>query len=418
VSELVPLRRNRDFVLLQAGQALSTLGNSASQLAYPLLTLALTGSAGRAGVVGFASLLPYAVFALFAGVVADRSNRKAVMVSMDLVRALAMGSIVLALAVGHLSFAQIVIAAFVEGTAFVFFNIAEVGALRSLVPARQMADAAAAEQSRYAVVTIAGPPLGGALFQVGRSLPFLADGLSYAASIATLLWMKTPFQETRERDTTPLRAQIREGIAFLWGHAYLRTTALIFAGDNFVFSGVFLAVVVISKRHGLSGGMIGALTAVFGGFALLGSLISPRVSKLLTIRQIMLVSQWANAALLFCLLDQSPYVLFACILPFALAGPVVTAVVIGYRTAVTPDHLIGRVSSVARNIALLAQPVGPLTAGLLLGSFSERATLLVFGAVGTALAVVSTVSPSMRQSPSLAELDELPRPEPSGIVEA
>ena len=407
MTELLPLRRNRDFVLLQAGQAFSTFGNSASQLAYPLLTLALTNSPVRAGIVGFASLVPYALFGLFAGVVADRSNRKAVMVSMDLVRALAMASIVLALAVGHLTFAQVVIAAFVEGTAFVFFNIAEVGALRSVVPARQMADAAAAEQSRYAVVTIAGPPVGGALFQLGRSLPFLADGLSYAFSIATLLAMKTPFQETRERDTTPLRAQIREGIAFLWSHAYLRTTALIFAGNNFVFSGVFLAVVVISKRHGLSGGKIGALLAVFGGVALLGSLIAPRVAKALTIRQIMLVSQWANAAVLLSLLDPTPYVLFACILPFALAAPVVTAVVIGYRTAVTPDHLIGRVSSVARNIALLAQPVGPLTAGLLLGAVSERGTLLAFGGVGTALAVISTVSPSIRKPPSLRELDDL-----------
>ena len=378
MSSLTPLRRNRDFVLLQTGQAFSTLGNSASQLAYPLLTFALTHSPGRMGVVGFASLVPYALFGLAAGVVADRSNRKAVMVSMDLVRVLAMASIVVALALGHLTFAQVVIAAFVEGTAFVFFNIAEVGALRSVVPARQMADAAAAEQSRYAVVTIAGPPLGGALFQLGRSLPFLADGLSYAVSIATLLWMKTPFQETRARDKTPLRAQIREGIAFLWSHAYLRTTALIFAGNNFVFSGVFLAVIVVSKRRGLSGGTIGALIAVFGGVALLGSLVAPRAARALTIRQIMLASQWANAAVLLSLLDPTPYVLFACILPFALAAPVVTAVVIGYRTAVTPDHLIGRVSSVARNIALLAQPVGPLTAGLMLGSFSERATLLAF----------------------------------------
>ena len=268
------------------------------------------------------------------------------------------------------------------------------------------------------VVTLAGPPLGGVLFQVGRALPFLADGVSYAFSIGSLLWMRTPFQERRERDTAPLRVQIREGIAFLWGHAYLRTSALIFAGDNFVFQGLFLALIVVSKRHGLSSGTIGALIAVFGGTSLVGSLVAPRIAKVFSIRSIMLVNQWGNALFLLVLFDPTPYVLFACVLPVAFLSPALNAVVIGYRTAVTPDHLVGRVSSVARNIALLAQPLGPLVAGLLLGAFSDRLTILVLGGICVALAVVSTVSPSIRRPPSLAELDDLPPPERAATMEA
>lgn len=408
MTELVPLRRNRDFVLLQTGQALSTIGTAASQIAYPLLVLAITHSPARAGVVGFANIVPYALFGLFAGVAADRWNRKRVMIGMDLTRVLAMASVVVALLLHDLTVAQIVIAAFVEGTAFVFFNIAEVGALRSVVPARQLPDAAAAEQARFSVVTLAGPPLGGVLFGIGRSLPFLADGLSYAFSIVSLLWMRTPFQEQRERDPAPLRSQIREGITFLWGHAYLRASALIFAGDNFVFQGLFLTLIVVSRRDGLSGGTIGALIAVFGGTSLVGSLLAPRVARMFSIRTIMLVNQWGNALFLLYLLDRSPYVLFACILPIAFASPVLTAVVIGYRTAVTPDHLIGRVSGVARNIALLAQPLGPLVAGLLLAAYSDRVTVIVLGGVCLALALASAVSPSIRNPPSLAELDDLP----------
>jgi len=249
VSELVPLRRNRDFVLLQTGQALSTIGSAASQIAYPLLVLSITHSPAKAGAVGFAVLVPYALFGLLAGVAADRWDRKRVMILMDVTRVLAMASVVTALLLDDLTFAQIVIAAFVEGTAFVFFNIAEVGALRSVVPARQLPDAAAAEQARFSVVTLAGPPLGGVLFQAGRSLPFLADGLSYAFSIVSLLWMRTPFQQERVRDTAPLRTQIREGLSFLWSHAYLRTSALIFAGDNFYFQAGSLALIVISKGY-------------------------------------------------------------------------------------------------------------------------------------------------------------------------
>ncbi|HJQ51179.1 MAG TPA: MFS transporter [Gaiellaceae bacterium] len=402
----VPLRRNRDFVLLQLGQGLSTLGSTSTYIAYPLLVLTLTHSPAKAGVVGFANVLPYALFALFAGVVADRVDRKRLMIAMDLVRAAAMASVVAALAAGVVTFWQVAAVAFVEGTAFVFFNIAEVGALRSVVPAYQLQEAAAAEQSRYAAVTLAGPSLGGALFGLGRSLPFLADAVSYAASILTLIWMRTPFQEARERDPAPLWLQIREGIAWLWANAYLRTSALIFAGQNFVFSGIYLIFVVVSKRDGLSPAAIGALIAVFGGASLAGALAAPRIARLLSMRAIMLGNQWLSAAIILCALAPGPYLLLGCVLPLAFLSPSLNSVVVGYRTAITPDHLVGRVSSVARNLAQIAAPLGPLAAGFLLGAYSSRSTLLALGSIALALALWTSVSPSIRNAPSLSELDE------------
>src|SRR5690242_18990942 len=161
---VTPLRQNRDFVLLQLGQGFSTAGSSAKAVAYRLLVLALTHCPARAGVVRFANIAPYALFGLFAGVAADRMNRKLVMLAAEGERVIAIGSLVGVLAVHHLTFAQIAIVAFVEGTAFVFFNIAEVGALRSVVPARQLPDAAADEQVRMSTVTLVGPSAGGALF--------------------------------------------------------------------------------------------------------------------------------------------------------------------------------------------------------------------------------------------------------------
>lgn len=401
-----PLRRNRDFVLLQVGQGLSVLGSTSTFVAYPLLVLALTHSPAKAGTVGFANALPYALFALLAGVLADRVDRKRLMIAMDLVRAAAMVSIVSALAAGVLTFWQVAVVAFVEGSAFVFFNIAEVGALRSVVPAPQLPAAAAAEQSRYAAVTLAGPGIGGALFGLGRSLPFLADAVSYAASILTLTWMRTPFQEARDPDLAPLRTQIREGIAWLWGHAYLRTSALIFAGGNFVFSGIYLVFVVLAKRHGLSSAAIGALIAVFGAASLAGSLVAPKMAKLLSIRTIMLGNEWLGAAVVLCAFAPGPYILLACTLPIAFFSPSLNSVVIGYRTAITPDYLVGRVSSVARNLAQLAAPLGPLVAGLLLGTYSPRVTMLVLGGLALALAIWTSASPSIRNAPSLSELDD------------
>src|SRR5262249_3615903 len=158
VTGLVPLRRNRDFVLLQVGQALSTIGSSSSAIAYPLLVLAVTHSPPKAGLVGFARLAPYGLFGLLAAVASDRFDRRRLMLAGDAVRALALPSIVVALALDRLGFAQVAVVAFVEGSMFALFNVAEMGALRSVVAARQLPAAAAAEQARIGTVELLGPP--------------------------------------------------------------------------------------------------------------------------------------------------------------------------------------------------------------------------------------------------------------------
>lgn len=193
-----PLRRNRDFTLLQVGQALSTLGSQTSAIAYPLLVLALTGSPAKAGLVGFARLIPYPLFVLLAGVVVDRLDRRRVMIVADVVRVVAVGSVVVGLAVDGLTIAHVAVVAFVEGTAFAFFNVAEIGALRSVVARSQLPAAAAVEQARMSSVTLIGPPAGGFLFGLGRSVPFVVDTVSYAFSLLSVLAMRTPFQEARD----------------------------------------------------------------------------------------------------------------------------------------------------------------------------------------------------------------------------
>jgi len=151
------------------------------------------------------------------------------MIWSDVVRVIALGLLGVSIATVHVTFAQIVAVAFIEGAMFAIFNIAEIGAVRSVVPAPQLQRAFATEQARLSSVYLAGPPLGGVLFGIARSLPFLADAISYAFSTGTLLAMRTPFQEEREaKETAGLRAQIKEGLAWLWGHTFLRTCALLF----------------------------------------------------------------------------------------------------------------------------------------------------------------------------------------------
>jgi len=400
----LPLRRNRDFVLLQAGQLLSTAGTQTTTIAYPLLVLAVSHSAAQAGLVAFARLTPYGLFGLLAGVAADRWNRKRVMIAADAVRAVAIACLAVAVVAGDVSVWAILVVAFVEGTGSTVFAAAQAGALRALVRAEQLADAAGAQEARRAVVQLGGPPLGGALFGLGRAVPFFFDAVSYGFSTLSLLAIRAPFQERRDRDVSRLRTQMADGIRFLWQEPFLRTCALLYGIGNFIAPGMLLAIVVVGEGQGLSGGAIGLLTAVLGGALLVGALASPLARRTLSIRQILLLELWTWSAAWAFVIWPNVYVLTAAIVPFGLAAPVTDSVVVGYRVALTPDRLLGRVESVRSSISLLIAPLGPLVAGLLLDSTSARVMVGCFALVGLVLALWGTLSPAIRAAPTLARL--------------
>jgi predicted MFS family arabinose efflux permease len=292
---------------------------------------------------------------------------------------------------------------------YVFFNIAEIGAMRSVVPAAQLQRAFATEQARLSAVYLAGPPLGGFLFAIARWLPFVADAVSYAFSTVTLLAMRTPFQEARDEvETAPLWTQIREGLAWLWRHAFLRTCALLFVGTNFAFGALELTLIVVARRHGLGAAAIGALLAVLGALALLGSLAAPRLMRVYSMRTVIIANMWMAVPIFAFLARPSVYVLLVSACPLFFFNPTLNAMVIGYRVAIVPDRLQGRVNSVARSLALLALPLGPVVAGVLLGAFSARLTVGFFAAFLTVLAIVATASRSIRAAPSFDDVSTAP----------
>jgi len=391
-------------MLLQTGQLLSTAGTSSSSIAFPLLVLAITHSPAKAGIVAFGRTLAWALLTLPAGLAADRWSRRRLMIAADGVRMLAVGSLAAAIFLDRVAFWEIVFVAFVEGSGSALFRGSQPGALRAVVPTHQIPAAVAAETGRGAAVSLAGPPLGGALFGIARGLPFLVDAVSYAFSTLLLLAMRTPFQEEREPQLASLNSRLAEAFRFVWSRPFLRTCALLFGLANFIGPGVLLALVVIGRQQGLSGGEVGALVAAFGACLLLGSFLSQFVRRLLPIRAVLLLELWTWFGCALFLVWPSVYVLTAGILPTALAIPSTDSVVHGYRIAMTPDRLLGRAESVTTFIALLIAPLGPLTAGVLLSTVSARATIAVFAAVGVVLAVWGTVSPSIRSAPSLDDL--------------
>jgi hypothetical protein len=392
-------------VLLQAGQVLSGLGSSVTGIAYPLLALALTGSPAQAGLVAFARILPAPLLSLPAGVLADRFDRRRLMIGADAMRAAALALLGASIVLDRVELWQIVAVAVVEGAASVVFGAGETGALRSVVSLPQLPAAAGAQEARHAFARVAGPPLGGALFGLGRAVPFLADAVSYAASTVALVAMRTPFQEPREPERAGLRAQLSEGLAFLWGRPFLRACAFVYGLGNVTIPALLFTVVVVGTAQGLAPARIGLLTAAFAAGTLAGALASPLFRRTLSVRAILLLELWLALGAAAFLVHQSVYVLVAGMLPQAVVLPVTDSVVKGYGIAVTPNRLVGRVESVRRTIALAVAPLGPLAAGVLLDTVSARATVAVLVAAGLALALWGTLSPAIRDAPTLAELD-------------
>jgi hypothetical protein len=273
--------------------------------------------------------------------------------------------------------------------------------MRAVVPADQLPAAINVVTGRQAAINVGGPPVGGALFGLARSLPFIADAVSYAFSTLSLLAMRTPFQEERELESARILEQLLEGFRFLWHHPFLRTTTLVFAPLGFVALGYTLAVVVIAEQQGLSGFAVGALVASFGAGVLVGSAISPRVRRTLPTRAVLLLELWMWPIPFLFVVWPNVYVLAASLVPAALAIPSTDSVVLGYQLALTPDRLLGRVGSVFRTIVLLVAPVGPLLAGFLLGQTSPRVAVGCFVAVALLAAAVATVSPALRSVPSM-----------------
>jgi Na+/melibiose symporter-like transporter len=401
----VPLHRNRDFLLLQTGQLLSATGTQTASIAYPLLVLAVTGSPAQAGLVAFARMAPMALLALPAGLAADRWRRRTLMIGADAVRAVAIASLAALVVLDQAALWAIVVIGIVEGAGTTVFHTAQTGALRAVVSPGQLPAAAAVQSGRHAAVRLVGPPIGGLLFGLARALPFVVDAVSYAFSSFALLAMRTPFQEERRRERASLRAQLSEGFRFLWNLPFLRACSFYYGLANFIAPGLLFSLVVIGAQQGLSGGEVGVLVAVFGLAVLIGSPLSALVRRRFRPSTVMLLEPWAWLGCAAFLVWPNVYVLAAGIVPAALAIPSTDSIRHGYRVAMTPDRLLGRVEAVWTTTALTIAPLGPLTAGLLL-SDSPRAAIGLFVVFSLALALYGTLSSAIRAAPRLSELDQ------------
>jgi MFS family permease len=398
-----PLTRNRDYMLLWTGSTVSALGSQVSTVAYPLLILALTGSPAKAGVVGLAKWLPLAVFSLPAGVLADRVDRKRLMIACDGIRGLALASIPIALWVGRPTLGQVAAVAFLDGALFTVTFVSERGALSRVVPADQLPEAVAQTQAREFAAILAGPPLGGLLFAASRVLPFLADAGSFLASMIGLSFTRSDFQAERTARRRTWSEPV-EGFRWLWRRPFFRATVLLFAVGNPYFTGLYLLAILLARHHGATSAAIGVMFAIAGAGGVAGALLAAPLLKRVSLRTALLGGNWllaAGAPLL--LLVHSALLIGVVIAVAELLTPLVNAIVSGARVAATPDELQGRVQAAATGVSMSIGWLGPLVVGLVFSAAGPTATVLLAFGWALVLALVTTFVPSLREGPAAAK---------------
>ena len=395
-----PLLRNRDYMLLWSGEVLSELGSQSSAVAYPLLILALTGSPAQAGVVGLAKWLPLAVFAIPAGALADRVDRKRLMIGCDAVRLVGAASVVVMLAISRPPYLQIIVVAFIDGALFTTAYVCERGALRQVVPPSQVQDAIAQNEARSFAAGIAGPPLGGALFAAARSLPFVFDTVSFLFSMTAISLTRTRFQAESPATPRKVRSDIVDGFAWLWQHPFFRVTSVLFALGNPVFTGLYLLAILLAKHHGASAATVGLMLAIVGVGGLFGALAASTIRRVMTVRVIILTEEWLLLAVVLALLLVRNALLIGVLIGVAeLVTPAVNSVVAGARVAAAPDHLQGRVQAAATMFTMSLGWLGPLAIGLSFEHGGSTTTILILAGWTLVPAAIATLAPALRGGP-------------------
>jgi predicted MFS family arabinose efflux permease len=396
------LWKQRDYMLLWGGQVVSTLGSAASSIVYPLLVLALTRSPAAAGVAAALRALPYLVFCLPAGALIDRWDRRRVMVLCDLGRCVAVASVALAIGFGVLTLWQLYAVAFIEGSLYVFFNIAEVAALPRVVPVAMLAEAAAQNEAAFGAAEIVGPSIGTLLYQtLGRAAPFIADAASYLASVVSLRMIATDLRAARAPSppSRPLRTEIAEGLRWLWQAPLIRYMAALTGGLNLVFAAAPLIVIVLAKQMGASDIQVGLLFSIGGAGGILGSLVGGRIQRRFSFGQVIVAVVWCHA-IVFALYAVAPNLLLLGLVSALLAwlGPIYNVVQFSYRLALIPDELQGRVNSAFRLLAFGLNPVGAALSGVLLERLGAGPTIVVFVAWYLALAALTSLNRQVRSA--------------------
>ncbi|MBB6472176.1 MFS transporter [Sphaerisporangium rubeum] len=405
-----------DFPMFWGATTVSLLGNGISSAALPLLAATLSSDPIVVSSVVVVGRLPWLLFALPAGVMADRWDRKRAMWISDLVRAGLTAALAAAVATGYAGIALLMVVGFLIAIADTVFDSAGTAVLPKVVggdPERIQRANSWLVGSRNTVESFVGPPLGGLLFTMSRSLPFLGDALSFLVSAVLLRRMRGDYHVARNAlGDGGLRKAIGEGFTWLWRQPVLRSITGI-AGFFNVASLAQTAIFVLFAQQVFGLGALGFSLLIAAGSlgALFGAAQARRLNRwvgaAVSLRVALAV---AGVACLVLAAAPNPWVAAAGEILGGFGAAIWNVNQMSLRQSGTPDHLLGRVTGVHRLVTYGAMPFGALLGGVLASLSGLRTSFVAAGVIMFALAVFATVAITRSR---VAELTRPPADSPS-----
>ncbi|MFJ8755100.1 MFS transporter [Streptomyces sp. NPDC102441] len=398
-----PLPRNRNYRILWSGMFLSELAGEIAYIAFPLLVLAHGGSASA--VAGVAAVLAGArtLISLPAGVLADRVDRKRVMVVAQGVRAVAMLSVAVTVLTGDCPLWLILLVAAVEGAAAGIFVPAEHAALPQVVPESQLSQALARNAARPFAALLIGPALAGFTFGLHEVLPFTLNTSVLVVSFVALAALHLPRRAAAPPagDKAEAAAAPRfGGFGPLLRMPVVRATMIWIVGVNLAFHTLVVLVLIVSGEDNVAPGQMGLMMTCFGAGGLVGALVAERLhAAALSPGTLVIGSTWVFAAVAGAMAYAPRGVPLGILLGVAaMAMPVAITTVITCQLAAVPDGLRGRLSGLVGLGSELAATAGPIAAGVL-SAVTQDGAVRILGAAALLVVVAAggTLSPTLRR---------------------
>jgi MFS family permease len=380
------------FARLWGAATISLLGDGATLVALPLLAASLTDRPLLIAGTQVALGLPWLLTGLLGGVIADRVDRRRLMVAVDVVRGATAALLTIAALTGAVHLWMIWVTAFVLGMGETLFSPATQAVVPNVVPVDALERAngrmLAAESASKELI---GPAIGGALFAVAHAVPFALDAVSFVLSALLLRGLRLPERISDQPTATNIRADLSRGWRYVRHHPMLRPLMCIGMAMNVAAAAVEATMVVFALRvlH-VGGGGFGLLLAgaAIGGLA--ASLVAHRVVAALGQRtSIVAALVTAGVAATTAATTSNAFVAGVAIAMIFAPTSVAHVVTYSVRQAATPDELRGRVAAIFRTFMWSCWPFGALLGGVLAAHVSLRTPLFLYGATSIALAAVA-----------------------------
>lgn len=421
------------FTLLWTSQTFGEFAYSIAVIVLPLLALSITGSASQAGLIGFVDAVALLLAGLPAGALADRYDRRRVLLWCEAAQVAAFGGLALTLWAGTASFSALVLLALVNGVATAVALASGEALIPALVPEERLSGAVALNSARTFAGQLAGTSAGGFLLALKNAFPFLVGCAAHGIGLVLLLFLGRAGRRGRagrtgragragrQRRTDVLPQPVHgrpvdellDGVRWIARHPFLRVGLFHATVTNLFFGTVYFVVIASAKTSGMNSGLIGAMAGLLGVGGLLGALAAPALQRLLTGARPVFVVQWLFATLTAAMAvlpgGYTPGVLLGVI---AFAAPTASAYFTTQQLTLTPDTHRGRVVSIANILSGGGGAIAPLAGGVLYDLAGRLVALLACAGLMSVVAVSALASRALREGPGPGSHGGTPAPSP------